>query len=131
MGGHQPELFHAGVWLKNAALDAYARRVGGTAVNLVVDTDRCVHPAVGVPVGTPQSAQLEEVPFDTAAPEMAWEERPVNDADCFASFGDRVSRLLLPLEPQPMSAAPPWCWPAGVMPSACVMCKPAWARKHS
>ena len=47
MGGHQPELFHPGVWIKNAALDAYARRLGGTAVNLVVDTDRCARTSVG------------------------------------------------------------------------------------
>lgn len=111
MGGHQPELFHAGVWLKNAALDAYARRVGGTAVNLVVDTDRCVHPAVSVPVGTPQAARLEEVAFDAAAAEMAWEERPVIDADCFATFGDRASGLLAPLEPQPILRR--W-WPLAV-----------------
>ena len=35
-GGHQPELFHPGVWLKNAVLDAYARQVGGTAINLIM-----------------------------------------------------------------------------------------------
>ena len=99
MGGHQPELFHPGVWLKNFALDAYARRLGGTAINLVVDTDRCVSTSVGVPVGTPREAHLEQVAFDFPAPEMAWEERGVVDADCFASFGNRVDRLLKPLEP--------------------------------
>jgi hypothetical protein len=99
MGGHQPELFHPGVWLKNAALDAYARRVGGTAINLVVDSDRCASTSVGVPVGTPREAHLEEVAFDAPAPEIAWEERGVVDADCFASFGDRACRALAPLEP--------------------------------
>ena len=99
MGGHQPELFHPGVWLKNFALDAYARRVGGTAINLVVDTDRCVATSVGVPVGTPREAHLEQVAFDAPAPEMAWEERGIVDPDCFASFAGRVDRLLKPLEP--------------------------------
>jgi hypothetical protein len=99
MGGHQPELFHPGVWLKNFALDAYARRLGGTAINLVVDTDRCASTSVGVPVGTPREAHLEQVAFDLPASEMAWEERGIVDADCFASFGDRVDRLLKPLEP--------------------------------
>ena len=73
MGGHQPELFHAGVWLKNFAIDAYARRLGGTAINLVVDTDRCVSTTVGVPVGTPRDAHREQVAFDLPAAEMAWE----------------------------------------------------------
>jgi hypothetical protein len=115
MGGHQPELFHAGVWLKNSALDAYARQAGGTALNLVVDSDRCTRPAVAVPVGTPASAQAEEVAFDADAPEMPWEERPVFDADCFASFGRRASELLAPFEPQPILRK--W-WPLAVERSA-------------
>ena len=115
MGGHQPELFHAGVWLKNSALDAYARQVGGTALNLVVDSDRCTRPTVAVPVGTPDSARAEEVAFDADASEMPWEERPVFDADCFASFGRRASELLAPFEPQPILRK--W-WPLAVERSA-------------
>lgn len=111
MGGHQPELFHPGVWLKNAAIDAYARAVSGTAINLVVDTDRCVRTSVGVPVGTPREAHLESVPFDAPADEMAWEERPIVDRDVFASFGERASRLLAPLEPNPILRR--W-WPLAV-----------------
>jgi hypothetical protein len=99
MGGHQPELFHPGVWLKNSVLDAYARQVGGTAINLVVDSDRCGRTTVDVPVGTPAEARLEPVPFDTGGGEMAWEERPVIDTACFESFGERAATLLEPLVP--------------------------------
>jgi hypothetical protein len=99
MGGHQPELFHPGVWLKNSVLDAYARRVGGTAVNLVVDTDRCGRPSLGVPVGTPEDAHFEHVDFDGPAPDQAWEERGVVDPECLASFGHRAAELLVPLVP--------------------------------
>lgn len=102
VGGHQPELFHAGVWLKNSALDAYARKVGGTALNLVVDSDRCTRTVVGVPVGTPARARLEPVPFDAPGPDMAWEERGILDDHTFSAFGDRASDLLLPLEPAPI-----------------------------
>jgi hypothetical protein len=111
VGGHQPELFHPGVWLKNSALDAYARQVGGTAINLVVDTDRCGRVTVPVPVGTPASARTEEVPFDAFSGESAWEERSVVDADCFATFGDRASDLLEPLVPRPILRR--W-WPLAV-----------------
>ena len=111
MGGHQPELFHPGVWLKNSALDAYARAVSGTAINLVVDSDRCVRTTVGVPIGTPHEAHLEEVPFDSPAAEMAWEERGILDPGLFASFGDRASDLLKPLEPNPILRR--W-WPLAV-----------------
>jgi hypothetical protein len=102
MGGHQPELFHPGVWLKNVLLDAYAREVGGTAINLVVDTDRCTHAAVGVPVGRPDDAHLESVSFDAGTEEMAWEERPVVDTATFATFGERAAGLLRPLVPDPI-----------------------------
>jgi hypothetical protein len=98
-GGHQPELFHPGVWLKNAVLDAYARQVGGTAINLVIDSDRCGRAAIDVPVGTPADARQEPVPFDAQAPEMAWEERPILDQACLESCGERASALLAPLVP--------------------------------
>ncbi|MFM7035549.1 MAG: hypothetical protein ACKOYJ_10290 [Planctomycetia bacterium] len=111
MGGHQPELFHAGVWLKNFVLDAYARQLGGTAINLVIDTDRCARTSIDVPVGSPEEARFEKVPFDLPAPEMAWEERGILDADCFASFGRRASDLLRPLEPDPVLRR--W-WPLAV-----------------
>jgi hypothetical protein len=99
MGGHQPELFHPGVWLKHFAIDAYARRLGGTAINLVIDTDRCHTASVGVPVGTPDSAVFEQLAFDQPGPPIAWEERGVLDPECFRSFGRRAADLLTPLVP--------------------------------
>ena len=39
LAGHQPELFHPGVWVKNFALNGLARRHGLTPINLVVDND--------------------------------------------------------------------------------------------
>ena len=102
MGGHQPELFHPGVWLKNSVLDAYARQVDGIAVNLVIDCDRCRRAAVDVPVGTPADAHFEAVAFDGDAAAMAWEERGVVDHDCFQSFGTRAADALAPLVPEPI-----------------------------
>lgn len=111
MGGHQPELFHPGVWLKNSVLDAYARQVDGIAVNLVIDCDRCSRAAVDVPVGTPIAAHFEAMAFDGEAPAMAWEERSVVDESCFKSFGTRAADLLAPLVPDPIVRR--W-WPAVV-----------------
>ena len=39
MAGHQPELFHPGVWVKNFALTGVAGRIGAIPFNLVVDND--------------------------------------------------------------------------------------------
>lgn len=40
MTGHQPQLFHPGVWAKHFAVDTYAKGRGAVAVDAVVDTDR-------------------------------------------------------------------------------------------
>lgn len=37
--GHQPDLYHPGVWVKDFALQRLAEQVGATAVDLVVDSD--------------------------------------------------------------------------------------------
>ena len=39
MTGHQPELVHPGVWMKNFLVAELAQETGGVGVNLVVDTD--------------------------------------------------------------------------------------------
>jgi len=108
MGGHQPDLFHPGVWLKNFVLDAYAQAVGGTAINLVVDTDRCSRWSVGVPVGTAEEAGLQTIELDAPCGEMAWEERGILDQERFASFGERVTDMLAPIVPDPILRS--W-WP--------------------
>lgn len=41
--GHQVELYHPGVWVKNAVVTALAQRVKGQAVHLAVDTDSPKH----------------------------------------------------------------------------------------
>jgi hypothetical protein len=43
MTGHQCELHHAGVWVKNAVIDAVASACDGTAVHVAVDTDAPKH----------------------------------------------------------------------------------------
>ncbi|MDY0088690.1 MAG: hypothetical protein RBS78_09125, partial [Coriobacteriia bacterium] len=37
--GHQPEIYHAGVWVKDFALQHVATCLGGTGIDLVVDSD--------------------------------------------------------------------------------------------
>lgn len=39
MTGHQPELYHTGVWVKDFLLDRIAGSVGANAVDVVVDSD--------------------------------------------------------------------------------------------
>jgi hypothetical protein len=39
VAGHQPELFHPGVWFKNFVLHQLGRKHAAVALNLIVDTD--------------------------------------------------------------------------------------------
>ncbi|MGC4033421.1 MAG: hypothetical protein QM754_17165 [Tepidisphaeraceae bacterium] len=41
--GHQIELYHPGVWIKNIVLDAVARKTGALALHIAVDTDSPKH----------------------------------------------------------------------------------------
>lgn len=53
--GHQAELHHPGVWVKNAVIASAARRLGGKAIHFAVDTDAPKHlsyrwPGGGMPI---------------------------------------------------------------------------------
>jgi hypothetical protein len=96
LAGHQPELFHPGVWVKNFALAGLARAHGRTALNLVVDNDtlKSVALRVPAPADTAHLATLRTIPFDHWAGEIPYEERHIADPAFFASFPDRVLEVL-------------------------------------
>ena len=56
LSGHQPQLFHAGVWYKNFVLGDVAEEVGGAAVHLLIDSDLCRAASIRVPTGTDRPA---------------------------------------------------------------------------
>jgi hypothetical protein len=49
--GHQAELYHPGVWAKNALINAAAERTGGSAYHFAVDTDEPKHLTLRWPGG--------------------------------------------------------------------------------
>lgn len=102
LAGHQPELFHAGVWAKNFALAGLAKETGSWAVNLVIDGDTIKSPSIRVPTGTLQEPRAESVPFDAAADEIPWEERRAVDSSVFESFGRRAAETIRPFVAGPL-----------------------------
>src|SRR4029079_8138752 len=76
LAGHQPELFHPGVWVKNFALAGLARRQGGVGVNLLVDNDTAKSASLRVPIPG-EWPQVRDIPFDRWQGELPWEERHV------------------------------------------------------
>ncbi|MBI3838022.1 MAG: hypothetical protein HY288_08825 [Planctomycetia bacterium] len=102
LAGHQPHLFHPGVWFKNFALSHMAARHGAVAVNLAIDSDTIKTASLRVPAGTPGEPWVESVPLDRQTAEIPYEERSIVDRECLASFGQRASKIIKPLVPQPL-----------------------------
>lgn len=94
VGGHQPALFHPGVWAKNFALGRLAKDLSGISLNLVVDNDTVTNQSIKVPVGTVNEPRLIHVPFDKSQSQQPWEDLTVDDSSLFTSFAERVSQQL-------------------------------------
>ncbi len=90
VAGHQPELFHPGVWYKNFVLNRLAEKHGATAVNLIVDTD-AVKPAI---LHVPADGKLARVAFDRSSLETPYEERTVEEETTFAELPARLAPIL-------------------------------------
>jgi hypothetical protein len=102
LAGHQPELFHPGVWYKNFVLNRLALEHRAIAINLVIDSDVAKAPSIRVPTGAVENPQLESVAFDQSTVEVPFEERSIIDQSCWDSFGVRVLSLVRPLVTEPL-----------------------------
>jgi hypothetical protein len=97
LAGHQPELFHPGVWVKNFALCGLARVHGATPLNLVVDNDTVKTTALRLPA----PPHVRRVRFDRWTGATPYEERTLVDRALFADFAGRVGETTRawPFEP--------------------------------
>lgn len=102
LSGHQPQLFHPGVWYKNFVLGALARQVGGVGIHLLIDSDLCRSASIRVPTGTAQQPRVEAVLYDQPTAEVPYEERTIRDFATVESFATRVVALLEPLVRDPL-----------------------------
>jgi hypothetical protein len=92
--GHQPELFHPGVWVKNFATAALAQVHGGLGINLIVDNDLPKSASIRVPQLSGTSVRAIRVEFDQWKGEAPFEDLPVHDESLFSSFGKRARDVL-------------------------------------
>jgi len=102
LAGHQPELVHPGVWLKDFAASRIARQVKGTALSLIIDSDLCRVPSIRVPTGSPEQPRIETLAFDQLAELAPWEERQIVDRATWDSFGSRVTQAIKPFISSPL-----------------------------
>ncbi|MDA1053255.1 MAG: hypothetical protein O3C40_22615 [Planctomycetota bacterium] len=111
MTGHQPELYHAGVWYKNFVLDSVTREQQAVGINLLIDNDTIRQPAIRVPTGSVDAPLVESVAFDQMHDELPFEERCLIDSDLFGSFSQRVRAKLFRAIERPLIEQ---VWPAAV-----------------
>lgn len=92
--GHQPELFHPGVWVKNFAVAKLAQKTRSTGINLIVDSDTMASCRIRIPGGSPDRPIFETIEFDLPREVLPWEEARILDEDLLASFADRCEAAL-------------------------------------
>ncbi|MFM7115873.1 MAG: hypothetical protein ACKO0N_04495 [Planctomycetota bacterium] len=102
LSGHQPRLFHPGVWFKNYALSSLGQHGMGTPINLVVDNDLCGLPAVAVPVVNQERAAFTNCHYDQPGDNVPFELSRLTDESTFRSFPHRLGQLLKPLVAAPL-----------------------------
>lgn len=91
--GHQPGLFHPGVWAKNFAAARVARRLQGGSLNLIVDNDTVSHSTLQLPntIGdVPSQTRLE---YDLPPYKQPWESARILDTGFLRSFPERFEEI--------------------------------------
>jgi hypothetical protein len=94
--GHQPEIFHPGVWVKDFALCGLAHSAGLIPLNLIVDHDAVKSTHLTLPAWPADAAhdpaqyRLEKVPFDDWPGELPYEICSVRNEALFASLPARA-----------------------------------------
>lgn len=109
--GHQPQLNHPGVWMKNVTAARLAECCGGLGLNLIVDNDLAGQPVLRCPTGTAADPQIVEIPFDDSYSTQPWEGLQVQNRSLFASFADRVGEVMAGWEIHPVLSQ---SWPAAI-----------------
>lgn len=94
VAGHQPSLYHPGVWVKNFAIDRLASQTGGVSLNLIVDNDTLGSTSLQVPVGSRDEPRVMSIAFAATRAIQPWEDAHVVDTQTFDSFAERVSNRM-------------------------------------
>jgi hypothetical protein len=102
LAGHQPTLFHPGVWYKNFVLQELAERTDAVAINLVIDNDHDALRAIPVPTGGIDDPRLQLVRYDSGTSAGPFETEQLGNRQVFESFASQVQQTIRPFVPQPL-----------------------------
>jgi len=104
VGGHQPELFHPGVWIKNFVMNYLGRKLGLLPLNLVVDNDVPKSATLGIPKPAQYDAlhSLVKLPFDHHTSEAPYEDWVLHDRELFHELPHLAKKLVGEWKEHPM-----------------------------
>jgi len=91
--GHQPELYHPGVWIKDFLLQRLADETGATGLDFVVDTDGFDSMAVSAPCMTPGVNRCHQY-LAIASEDVCYAGSPVPSASDVADFCAAADSML-------------------------------------
>jgi len=94
--GHQPELFHPGVWAKHFLLDRLCAETGAVGIDLVVDTDAFDAVALNAPCLHPRVDRCRQE-FVRGGQAVTFVGTPVPDAGRIEQFCEGGAALVEPL----------------------------------
>ncbi len=103
LAGHQPTLFHPGVWFKNFALSHLGQQTGAAAINLVVDNDVASGSSIRVPTidSSSKTAKYVSIPYDRAGGGVPYEQTTIGDRTIFDQFDRQVRAAIAPIIADP------------------------------
>ena len=103
MAGHQPAIFHPGVWFKNFALSHIAQQTGSLAINMVVDNDVATTSSIRVPTLDRSTGigGYRQVAYDHANGGIPYEQTTIQDLQQFDRFDQAVTDAIGPLVANP------------------------------
>lgn len=92
MAGHQPTIFHPGVWFKNFALSHLGAVHGALPINLVIDNDVASGSSIRVPSIRLESGDVRRttVAYDNAGGGVPFEQTTIQDLETFNDFDTSV-----------------------------------------
>jgi hypothetical protein len=106
MTGHQPELFHPGVWIKNFVLSQLAQQFPAIAINLIIDNDLCTERALRIPTreaaDPTRPAQIVSCRLDPVDSVTPYEGAAIKDFSIFSQAGQRIATLVKPYIADPI-----------------------------
>ncbi|MBM2833461.1 MAG: hypothetical protein HW406_622 [Candidatus Brocadiaceae bacterium] len=92
--GHEPILYHPGIWIKNHLAHYLVKKLSGISVNMIVDNDACNMGFMYVPILSEKSASVGKVALVRNKDHVAYEEIMFVDFGSICQFKEEVINLL-------------------------------------